>query len=60
MVEPFAVLLYRRFLSGESADDISAELGIPADRIRARIEAAAAHLDSPCQGLLALDAGARH
>ena len=61
MVEPFAVALYRRYLAGESADEISAELGIPADRIRARIDAAAVHLvDSQCQGLLALAAGAKH
>jgi hypothetical protein len=35
--------LYRRFLGGESVDQLSAELAIPPDRIDQRIRAAKAY-----------------
>ncbi len=44
MFEPFAVQLYRRYLSGESVEELSAELGIPEDRIVRRLEVAEAYL----------------
>ncbi len=42
--EPFAVELYKRYLNGETIDELSAELGIPADRITMRIQAAAEYV----------------
>jgi hypothetical protein len=44
MYEPFAIEIYRRFLNGESVQQLAANLGIPADRIEKRICAAAAYL----------------
>ncbi len=41
MAEAFALELYRRFVNGESILDLSRDLGIPAERIRRRLEAAA-------------------
>ncbi len=43
MSEPFALELYRRFLSGETVDQLAAELAIPPERIDRRIRAAAAY-----------------
>ncbi len=43
MGEPFALELYRRFLSGETVDQLAAELAIPSERIDQRIRAAAAY-----------------
>lgn len=45
MFEPFAIELHRRFLNGETVEQLSIKLGIPADRIEARIRAAAAYLE---------------
>ncbi len=42
--EPLAVELYRRFINGETVEQISAELGIPAERVHQRLNAAAAYL----------------
>ena len=44
MREPFALELYRRFLNGESAEQLSAELEIPVDRIELRLRVAAISL----------------
>ncbi|HVX64980.1 MAG TPA: sigma factor-like helix-turn-helix DNA-binding protein [Bryobacteraceae bacterium] len=44
MREALAVELYRRYLGGETIEQLSAELGISAERIRQRLDAAAAHL----------------
>jgi hypothetical protein len=46
MQEPFALVLYRRFLNGESAERLSEELDIPLDRIEMRLQAAAIFLKS--------------
>ncbi len=40
--EPFALELYRRYLSGETIQQLALDLAIPADRISKRIQAAAA------------------
>ncbi len=42
MFEPFAIQLYRRYLNGESVQQLSLRLGIPAERIEQRLRAAAA------------------
>ena len=44
MFTPFAVEVYRRYLSGETIEELSRELGIPQDRIEDRIRAAEAYL----------------
>jgi DNA-directed RNA polymerase specialized sigma24 family protein len=44
MFEPFAVELYRRFLNGETVQQLAASLGIPADRVEIRIRAASRYL----------------
>ncbi len=44
-LEPFAMELYRRFLNGETVQQLSAELAIPPERISRRLEAAAAYRD---------------
>ena len=44
MREPFAVELYRRAMSGESAEEISHETGIPLDRVQQRLRAAEVYL----------------
>lgn len=44
MREPLAVELYRRYLSGDTVEQLSTELGISVDRIRQRIDAAALYL----------------
>jgi hypothetical protein len=41
--QPFALELYGRFLSGESVEQLSSELAIPAERIERRIRAAVAY-----------------
>jgi hypothetical protein len=46
MRNPFAVQVYERFLSGESIQQLSAELEIPADRIEKRLRAAAVYLQA--------------
>jgi len=38
--EPFAFQLYRRFRSGQSLEQLAAELAIPIERIRLRLQAA--------------------
>jgi hypothetical protein len=43
-VVPFAVELYRRHLGGQTVEQLSCELGIPLDRVAARIRAAEAYL----------------
>lgn len=42
--EPFAVQLYRRFAAGRDEYRISLETGIPVDRVRPRLRAAAIFL----------------
>lgn len=44
MFTPFALELYRRYLNGETIEELSAELGIPRERIEDRIRAAEAYL----------------
>jgi hypothetical protein len=45
MFVPFAFELYRRYLSGETVQQLSNELQIPADRIDQRIRAAAKYME---------------
>jgi DNA-directed RNA polymerase specialized sigma24 family protein len=45
MFEPFAIAIYRRFLSGETVQQLAASLDIPADRVEKRIRAAAQYLE---------------
>jgi hypothetical protein len=40
MRKPFAIEIYERFLNGESVQQLSIGLGIPADRIELRLRAA--------------------
>jgi hypothetical protein len=40
-IQPFALMLYRRFLDGETVEDLAAGLGIPEERIEQRIRVAA-------------------
>lgn len=40
--EPLAFALYRRFRGGRSVEELAEELAIPVDRVRLRVEAAAA------------------
>ena len=44
MFTPFAVEVYRRYLSGETIDELSRELGIPRERIEDSIRAAEAYV----------------
>ena len=44
MIKPFALELHRRFTSGESAEQLSTELGIPLERIEMRLRVAALYL----------------
>ena len=44
MTEPFALELHRRFTNGESAEQLSVELGIPLERIEIRLRAVASTL----------------
>jgi hypothetical protein len=41
---PFALQLYERYAGGETAAQLAADLGIPLDRITARLRAAERHL----------------
>jgi len=40
MSEPFAIEVYRRYLRGETIQQLASTLGIPADRIEIRIRVA--------------------
>jgi DNA-directed RNA polymerase specialized sigma24 family protein len=40
VLTPFALEIYRRYLSGESVEQLSSELEIPLERIEQRIRAA--------------------
>ncbi len=42
MFTPFALEVYRRYLSGETIEELSRDLGIPQERIEDRIRAAEA------------------
>ena len=42
--EPFAVLIYRKYLDGLTLEQLSADFGIHVDRIEQRLRAAAAYL----------------
>ena len=42
-MQAFAFEVYRRFLNGQTLQQLSAELGVPADRIEQRLRAAARH-----------------
>lgn len=53
MFEPFALEIYRRYIAGESVHQLSAALGIPADRVETRVRAAAAYIRSRTQKLAA-------
>jgi DNA-directed RNA polymerase specialized sigma24 family protein len=44
MLAPFALEIYRRYLNGESVEELSRELGIPVERIEYRLRAAEAYL----------------
>ncbi len=54
--EPFAVMLYRRHREGATIEQLAARFGIPEERVKARLEAAAALEERErCRaGLLAL------
>ena len=41
-MEPYALILLRRFKAGESAEEIATAEGIPVERIEMRLAAAAA------------------
>ncbi len=43
-MKPFAILLYERFLRGESIERLAASLHIPVNRVAIRIRAAENHL----------------
>ena len=45
MFEPFAVEVYRRYLNGETVEQLAAHLEIPTERIEMRIQAAAKFLN---------------
>ena len=44
MLVPFALEIYRRYLNGETAEELSGGLGIPLERIENRLRAAEAYL----------------
>ncbi len=44
MSEPFAVEIYRRYLAGETVQQLAATLEIPPERIENRLRAAAEYL----------------
>jgi hypothetical protein len=46
MVTPFAVEVYRAYLTGKSVEQLSRELHIPLPRIQSRVKAAIAYLAS--------------
>ncbi|HOK48493.1 MAG TPA: sigma factor-like helix-turn-helix DNA-binding protein [Bryobacteraceae bacterium] len=39
--QPFALMVYRRYLDGETVEELAAGLGIPAERIEQRIRVGA-------------------
>ncbi len=41
LAEPLAITLYRRFLNGETVQELAAALAIPEERVDQRIRAAA-------------------
>ncbi len=45
MSEPFAVEIYRRYLAGETVQQLATTLEIPPDRIEKRLRAAAEFLE---------------
>jgi DNA-directed RNA polymerase specialized sigma24 family protein len=45
MLEPLAMEIYRRYLNGETVEELSLDLGIPTERIEQRLRAAAAYLE---------------
>jgi hypothetical protein len=45
MCEPFALQLYRRLAAGETAQRIADDTGIPLERVRSRLRAAAHHMN---------------
>lgn len=57
MVEPLALQLHRRFLAGESIQDLSRDLGIPADRLAQRVQAAAKYLQRQSETAIAAGIG---
>ena len=44
MFTPFALEVYRRYLNGETIEELSTELGIPQERIEDRIRVAEAYV----------------
>ena len=44
MMEPLAIEIYRRYLNGETVEQLSADLGIPEERIEYRLRAAQAYV----------------
>lgn len=38
--QPFALMIYRRYLEGETVEELAAGLGIPVERIEQRIRVA--------------------
>jgi DNA-directed RNA polymerase specialized sigma24 family protein len=44
MSEPFAVEIYRRYLAGETVQQLAVTLEIPPERIETRLRAAAEYL----------------
>jgi hypothetical protein len=44
MLIPFALEVYRRYLNGESVEQLSTSLGIPVERIEDRLRAAEAYV----------------
>ena len=49
MVKPFAIELYEEYQSGKTAQQLAQETGIPLERIKLRLRAAAAH-QKRCNG----------
>lgn len=44
MTQPLAIEIYRRFLEGETVEQLSTDLGIPQERIEQRLRVAQAYL----------------
>jgi DNA-directed RNA polymerase specialized sigma24 family protein len=44
MWKPFALEIYRRYLNGETPEQLSESLGIPLERIEQRLRAAEAYV----------------
>ncbi len=45
MPEPLALQIHRRVVAGETCEKIAEDLGIPVERIRARLKAAVRHTE---------------